>query len=212
MKPRRRAAIPLIVASDNRLFRECLAERIARDRRFRVVGSASAEELPTQIRRTRAELLLFDRDDLGAASESLLVRLRSQHPALRILVLAADTRDASAARILRYGASGVVSKKETVAGLFRALAAVGAGETWAPSRAVAQALSHILFERKRGASAALTARERQILALLGEGYRNKELAALLAIKEQTVKIHLHSVFRKLRVRSRVEAALKAARG
>jgi DNA-binding NarL/FixJ family response regulator len=212
MKPRRRAAILLSVASGNRLFRETLAERIAKDRRFRVVGAASLEELPAQIRRTRAELLLFDTDDLGPASESLLIRLRSQHPALRILVLAADLRDAAASRVLRYGASGVLSKNESIAVLLRALAAVAAGETWASSKAVAQALSHILFERKRGASAALTARERQILALLGEGYRNKELAAMLAIKEQTVKIHLHSVFRKLRVRSRVEAALKAARG
>jgi two-component system, NarL family, nitrate/nitrite response regulator NarL len=212
VKPRRRAATLLSVASDNRLFRETLAERIAKDRRFRVVGAASTEELPAQIRRTRAELLLFDMEDLGPASESLLVRLRSQHPALRILVLGADLRDAAASRILRCGASGVVSKNESVAGLLRALAAVAAGETWASSKAVAQALSHILFERNRGASAALTARERQILALLGEGYRNKELASMLAIKEQTVKIHLHSVFRKLRVRSRVEAALKAARG
>ncbi len=53
-------------------------------------------------------------------------------------------------------------------------------------------------------------RERQILGLLGDGYRNKELASILKIKEQTVKIHLHSLFRKLNVRTRVEAALKAA--
>jgi len=208
VKPRRR--ITVLVASENSLFRECLNDRIGRDNRFRVVPMASTADLLSQVKTCRPELVLFDADDLGATPESLLLRLRSVRPQLRVLALISNGRDLSAARILRYGASGTISKEESVSTLLKAMAAVAAGETWAPPKAIAQALSNLVEERRRDSTSALTMRERQLLSLLGEGYRNKELAALLRIKEQTVKIHLHSLFRKLNVRTRVEAALQAA--
>jgi DNA-binding NarL/FixJ family response regulator len=210
VKPRRRTTV--LVASENGLFRECLNDRIGRDNRFRVVPMASAADLLSQVKACRPELLLFDADDLGAAPESLLLRLRSLRPQLRVLALISSVKDLSVARILRYGASGTISKEESVSTLLRAMAAVASGETWAPPKAIAQALSNLVEERRRVSTSALTMRERQLLSLLGEGYRNKELATLLRIKEQTVKIHLHSLFRKLNVRTRVEAALQAAQG
>jgi DNA-binding NarL/FixJ family response regulator len=208
MKSRRR--ITVLVASENRLFRECLADRVGRDGRFRAVGTASGADLLPQIKALHPEILLFDLDELGAAPESLLARIRSHRPTPRVLALLARGHDASFARILRYGASGAISKDETVGRMLRAMTAVAAGETWAPNKAIAQALSNLVEDARRFSSSTLTLRERQLLSLLGEGYRNKELASLLQIKEQTVKIHLHSLFRKLNVRTRVEAALKAA--
>jgi DNA-binding NarL/FixJ family response regulator len=210
MKPRRR--ITVLVASQNALFRECLNDRIARDNRFRVLPATSAADLFPQVKASCPDLLLFDVDELGAAPESLLVRLRSLHRELCVLALVSGPQEASAARILRYGASGAISKEESVSRLLRAMAAVASGETWAPAKAIVQALSNLVQEKRRDSTSALTMRERQLLSLLGEGYRNKELAALLHIKEQTVKIHLHSLFRKLNVRTRVEAALQAAQG
>jgi DNA-binding NarL/FixJ family response regulator len=208
MKNRRR--ITVLIGSENRLFRECLADRIARDGRFRPVGTASGLDLLAQIRTLHPEMLLFDLDELGAAPESLLARIRSLRPAPRVLALLARGHDASFARILRYGAAGAVAKDESVGRMLRAMLAVASGETWAPSKAIAQALSNLVEDTRQFTSSTLTLREQQLLSLLGEGYRNKELAALLRIKEQTVKIHLHSLFRKLNVRTRVEAALKAA--
>jgi DNA-binding NarL/FixJ family response regulator len=123
--------------------------------------------------------------------------------------MARQVSDPWVARALRFGAAGLVGKNESVTTLLQAMEAVASGETWAGRRAIAQALSGLVKERRRSASP-LTSRERQLLSLLGEGYRNKELATLLKIKEHTVKIHLHSLFRKLNVRTRVEAALKAA--
>ena len=201
--------VDVLVASENRLFRECLADRIARDRRFRMQDAISIVQLPMRLKKERPGLLLVDADSLGPVPESLLARLRSDWPELRVLAMARQVSDPWVARALRFGAAGLVGKNESVTTLLQAMEAVASGETWAGRRAIAQALSGLVKERRRSASP-LTSRERQLLSLLGEGYRNKELATLLKIKEHTVKIHLHSLFRKLNVRTRVEAALKAA--
>ncbi len=203
-------AVTVLIASENTLLRECLAERIAREPGFRVLAEAAdASDLPTQLKRAAPDALLFDADGLGALPENLLERLRSRWPDLRILALSGRTDDFAVARALRSGAAGVLGKAEGLSMLFRALSAVASGQSWAGREAIARALTG-LQRRVRSSAGVLTPRERQLLGLLAEGYRNKELASLLRIKEQTVKIHLHSLFRKLNVRTRVEAALKAA--
>lgn len=203
-------ALSILIASDNTVLSECLAERLAREPGFRpATATARAEEIPAALRREPFDVLLLDADGVGPIPEDLLVLLRQRQPELKILVLAARADDPAVARVLRQGANGVVGRGEGLADLFRAIVTVAGGQTWARRRAIAHALEGLPKVRPaRGA--ALTPRERQILELLGDGYRNKELASLLHIKEQTVKIHLHSLFRKLNVRSRVEAALKAA--
>lgn len=206
MKKRRRFGV--LIASENRLFRDCLADRIAREKRFEVEGVSGASELLEQVKRVSPDLLLFDADGLGPMPESLLPRLRQYRGDLRILALGMDAGDQAVARALRYGASGLIGKDESVERVFHAMEAVASGETWAGRKATARALTG-MAEQKRRTSVPLTPRERQLLSLLAGGYRNKELASLLEIKEQTVKIHLHSLFKKLNVSTRVEAVLKA---
>ncbi len=202
--------LALLLVSDNVLLRECLADCLSRERGFRVaVEVAGAGNLLDAVRRRRPDLILFDADGMGALPQDLLERLRTRWPALMIVVLAPRADDNAAARVLRSGASGVVGRGEGLSHLVRALATVAGGQAWAKRRAIARALEG-LPRTGRARGPGLTPREREILGLLGDGYRNKELATLLQIKEQTVKIHLHSLFKKLNVRSRVEAALKAA--
>lgn len=205
-----RRPIAVLICSDDRLLRECLAERLEREEGLRILPGCSGTELPGRLKNGRPYLLLVDADSVGAAPESLLIRARTARPDMKILVLAAHATEAEAARALRYGAAGLCDKSQGVSSLLRAMAALLAGETWAARKAITRALSEAVRERRARPEATLTAREREILSLLGDGYRNKELASLLRIKEQTVKVHLHSLFRKLNVRTRVEAALKAA--
>lgn len=206
---RRARRVAVLIASNNRLFRECLADRIERERRFTVGGVADAADLAAQLKRVKPDLLLFDADALGPLPEELLLRLRQNGQELKILVLASEADDRAVSRALRYGAGGLIGKGETVGMVFRAMQAVASGETWAGRKAIARALKSFADEKRR-TSASLTPRERQLLSLLAGGYRNKELASLIKVKEQTVKIHLHNLFRKLNVGSRVEAVLKAA--
>ena len=175
-----------------------------------VIGFApKASELQSEIKRSRPEVVLFDFDGLGSVPEGLLARLRARWPDLKILVLAAHADEDAVTRALRYGAAGVLAKGEGLSRLLLALESVMSGQTWAGRQAIARALTG-LQRRRSHAGPSLTPREQQLLTLLGDGYRNKELASLLRIKEQTVKVHLHSLFRKLNVRTRVEAALRAS--
>ncbi len=205
---RKQRPFGVLIASENRIFRDCLADRIAREKPFHVGGVSGAAELLTELKRIKPDLLLFDTDALGPMPESLLPRVRQSGPDVRILALGMRAGEQEVARVLRYGASGLIGKNESLEKFFRAMKAVASGETWAGRKATARALMGLAEERRR-TSASLTPRERQLLSLLSDGYRNKELASLLKIKEQTVKIHLHSLFKKLNVSTRVEAVLKA---
>ncbi len=201
------------IESENALLRDCLRERIDGHGAFRVEHQASGSaELLHLLKRQQPDVLLFDAETSGAVPEALLPRLRSRWPEVRILLLAPRADDHIVARALRYGAMGVLARGEGLPQLLHALDAVAKGQIWARRQAIARALSGLqpVAPQPSAAAPALTPRERQLLGLLSDGYRNKELAAMLRIKEQTVKVHLHSLFRKLNVRTRVEAALKAA--
>jgi DNA-binding NarL/FixJ family response regulator len=202
--------VSVLLASENALLSDCLVERLSRETGVRLTGRVrGAAELLTALRHGQPDVLLFDLDGMGLLPEDLLARLRQRWPERRVLVLAPRADDHVVARILRHGANGVLGRSEGAAQLLEALAAVASGQPWARRQAIARALK--TFPRDSADRRPdLTPRERQLLGLLSDGYRNKELASILKIKEQTVKIHLHSLFRKLNVRTRVEAALKAA--
>lgn len=203
--------LTVLIASENAIFRECLQYRLEEEVRYRVLSAGSAPEIFGQFQSSPPDILLFDMDALGPLPETLLTRLRQDWPETRVLVLSEQEGDMGAARILRAGATGLLSKKEGVKNLLRALSAVGRGETWAGRLVTARALTDLLTgTEKRGRSGDLTPRESQLLSLVRDGYRNKEIARLLRIEEPTVKAHLHSLFKKLKVRTRVEAALQAA--
>lgn len=200
--------ITVLIASDDRLFRECLADRLRREKRFTLLGTVSGSDLRQRVRSSRPQLVLFDSDGLGPMPGGLLLETKRSMPGVRILAITAVADDRAVADGLRHGAGGVIGRTESAAELVRAMAAVASGETWAGRKAIARALQWVAENRR--SSMTLTPRERQLLSLLAGGYRNKELASMIRVKEQTVKIHLHNLFRKLNVRTRVEAVLKAA--
>lgn len=125
---------------------------------------------------------------------------------VRVLVLG-ENRSALAARALRLGAAGYLDAESPLAVLEKAIRSVHAGELWAERR--------IAFSLLRGSGAAsrraLTPRELHVLEALAEGKRNKEIAALLAISETTVKSHLNRAYHKLQLSDRLQAALYVER-
>jgi DNA-binding NarL/FixJ family response regulator len=133
-------------------------------------------------------------------------------PEVLMLTVSEEEPDLYAA--LRVGAAGYLTKDVPPAELIEAVLAVARGE---PRIAPAMA-SRMLAELGRAAPAAppdplepLSERERDVLALLAEGLRNREIAERLVISEATVKTHVRHVLEKLRFRNRAEAAAFAAR-
>jgi two-component system nitrate/nitrite response regulator NarL len=129
--------------------------------------------------------------------------LRATWPAAELLMLSASEDTAAVAAAMRAGATGYVLRgldAELLAASLRRIGRNGKGEgTSAPTGA------------ERGSSAtALSPREREILRLVSEGWSNKEIARTLGVAESTVKVHVQHILRKLKLTSRVQAAVYAA--
>jgi DNA-binding NarL/FixJ family response regulator len=206
--------VRVLLADDHQLMREGTAALLGGDERIEVVGLArDGREALALAQRRRPDVVLLDLNMPVLGGLEACARLREGGgPAVLMLTVSDEEPDLYAA--LRVGAAGYLTKDVPPAELIEAVLAVARGE---PRIAPAMA-SRMLTELGRGAPAAprdpldaLSDRERDVLALLAEGLRNREIAARLVISEATVKTHVRHVLEKLQFRNRAEAAAFAAR-
>jgi DNA-binding NarL/FixJ family response regulator len=205
--------VRVLVADDHQLMREGTAALLGADERIEVVGLArDGREAIALAERRAPDVVLLDLNMPEVGGLEACARLREGGgPEVLMLTVSEEEPDLYAA--LRVGAAGYMTKDMPPAELIEAVLAVARGE---PRIAPAMA-SHVLPDLSRGPAAdadplaALSARERDVLALVAEGLRNREIAERLVISEATVKTHVRHVLEKLRFRNRAEAAAFAAR-
>jgi len=156
------------------------------------------------LERKRPDILVLQAHDDPAPDP--LPLLRAQFPGTKILLLVPRKYPAEQkAAHLRAGIEGYIQDDSPLEQLCFALKTINMGQIWAERDILSLVLKSFVENRKTGV---LNLREREVLAMLCEGLRNKEIAARLCISEKTVKTHLGNVFRKLGVKSRMEAANK----
>lgn len=132
--------------------------------------------------------------------------LRSQYPDTKIFLLVPrDYPDELKAAHVRDGIEGYIQDDSPLETLCYALKTVNMGQIWAERDILSLVLKSFVVQRETGV---LNQREREVLAMLCDGRRNKEIASGLCISEKTVKTHLGNIFKKLGVKSRMEAANK----
>jgi DNA-binding NarL/FixJ family response regulator len=205
----------VLVADDHQLMREGTAALLAADARLEVVGLArdGREALALTAKRS-PDVVLLDLNMPVLGGLEACAQLRRDHPETAVLVLTVSEEEPDLYAALRVGASGYLVKDMPPSELVEAVLAVARGEP-----RIAAAMAGRMLAELGGRSpdtpddplGALSEREREVLTLLAEGLRNREIAERLVISEATVKTHVRHVLEKLRFRNRAEAAAFAAR-
>ena len=199
--------IDVLLVDDHALRRAGLTALIDGADDMRVVGTAAdGTEALERVRQLRPDVVLMDLSmpRLDGAEATRLVT--AQHPDVQVLVLTSFADGENVVRALDAGAAGYLLKDADPVALVDAVRAVANGQSPLDPRVARTYLS----TRRRGATAPeLTDREREVLALVGMGLANKQIARRLDIREGTVKAHLTSVFQRIGVRDRTAAALWA---
>lgn len=202
------------VVSSCLLARKALCALLASKKEFNVALELdSALDNSELLRKAPPHVLLIDaldpRFDFNNISQ-----LRKLIPNLRIVLFANDVDEEFEIRAVRAGARGCISRRSQPEVLERALKGVAQGELWVGRRIAARLIGKFApwrsLEEERSAS--LTQREWEILGLVANGCRNKDIAAQLSISENTVKSHLYTIFKKLRVSTRLGATLHYYQG
>lgn len=199
----------IFVTDDHTMVRDAFVKVLELTNNTIVVGSASSgEECLEKLSAAEPDVLLLDINMPNMNGMEVLKVVKSKYPSIKVIMLTVHDDYAYVADAIKSGADGYVLKGSDVETLERAIASVCNGNKY-----VAPAVQGILNARKEdGGDDVLTAREKQVLKLLAEGYSNRNIAEELEVSEKTVKNHLSSIFKKIGVSDRTNAVIYALKG
>jgi DNA-binding NarL/FixJ family response regulator len=169
-----------------------------------VSQASSGAEAIQQYREHRPDITLMDLRLPDLSGIDALLAIRAEFPNARIIMLTTFEGDVEIQRALEAGARGYLLKNMPPAELVEAIRHVHAGKKRVPPSVAAQLAEHMGDED-------LTAREIDVLRLLGGGNRNRDIADLLFISEETVKVHIKHIMDKLGAKDRTQAIAIAVR-
>ncbi len=202
-----RAAPTIIIADDHPMVRAAMTTAL-RSRLDGVVlfEAADRDALEAAVEENAdADLVLLDLNIPGARGFSVLLHLRSEYPGLRVAVVSANELSRTVARARQFGAVGFIPKSAPVEQMLESIRLILDGETWFPE-AVSDDPETAEMARRLGE---LTPQQLRVLMCIADGLLNKQIAYELSLAENTVKVHVTAILRKLGVNSRTQAALIA---
>ena len=209
--------IRVVLADDHPIVRDGLRKLLSLEEDIEVVGEAAdGREVLQVVQDVEPDVVILDLRMPNLDGLSALQAMQQSNRKARVIVLTASEDKNEFFQAMKLGCSGIVLKQTAPELIVKSIRKVHAGEIWLDShttaavmRQFAQPGEMIGGPGKNRERSPLSQREREIVGLVAQGYKNKEMAEKMFISEQTVKNHLHNIFDKLGVSDRLELALYA---
>ena len=202
----------IVVVDDHPLFRDGVVHSLAAEPDFAVVGqAASGEEALRLARDLLPDVVLLDIGIPGWDGLITAEKITTACPATRIVMLTVVEDEDKLLAAFKAGARGYVLKGVSARELASVVRATAHGEVYVSPSLAAGILVALTRGRPADPLEELTERELEILKLVGQGLTNREIGERIHLAEKTIKHYITNILQKLQVRSRVEAALLAAR-
>jgi DNA-binding NarL/FixJ family response regulator len=215
-----RPKIKILIADDHPIVRDGLKTLLELEDDFAIVGmAADGREVLDRVENSDPDIILLDLRMPNMDGLTALQSLQQSHKRCKVIVLTASEDKNEFVQAMKLGCSGIVLKQTAPDLIVKSIRKVNAGEIWLDSHTTAAVMRQFAapmemapnggISNKGRERSPLSQREREIVGLVAQGYKNKEMAEKMFISEQTVKNHLHNIFDKLGVSDRLELALYA---
>ena len=208
--------IRVLLVDDQNIVREGLSSLLQAQPDLEIVGEAENGKVAVEQAQTlQPDVVLIDIRMPVMDGVAAIKILKQRSPEIKILVLTTFDDDDYVARAMAHGADGYLLKDTPSAELAQAIHSINLGYTQMGPGLFAKAMAHSEQASNNRLDSIppeltqLTAREREVLRLIAQGYSNKEIAKELYITERTVKNHVNSILRSLDLRDRTQAAIFA---
>ena len=197
--------IRVLSVDDHPLLSEGIATMINSQPDMQLISqAASGSEAIQQYREHRPDVTLMDLRLPDLSGIDVMIAIRTEFPEARVVMLTTFEGDVEIQRALQAGARGYLLKNMPPSEILDVIRHVHAGKKRVPPEVAAQIAEHMSDE-------VLTAREVEVLRKIGGGNRNKDIADLLFISEETVKVHIKHIMDKLGAKDRTQAIAIAVR-
>lgn len=204
--------VRILVADDHPVVRIGIRKLLSREKDIEIVGeSSNGVDVVNLVKELQPDVLLLDMEFPDISGVEVARRIHQENLEVKVLALSAHDDDEYLDALSDAGLSGYIVKEEAPDVLVAAVRAVARGEIGWISRKVLLSFNDRTQERQEFLKCGLTRREMQVLRLVTSGKTNQVVAMELGISEKTVERHLQSIFSKLGVVSRVEAAVRFVR-